>query len=384
MKALWRCRNCGYRVDASWVHVRCPRCLGPLDRLHPIRFDPEQEAADAPGLWRYRHTFAVAEANLRLPTPDVGPTPLQQVHAAGHTLYFKREDRLPTGSVKDRAAAVLLAWAAGQGLNQVAVPATPNTLRAWLAFGRRLGVDLQAYGPPEVLRAFHGRVEAIAVPGPPQAAKEVLLRRDPAVLPPYHPLAVDAYATIAYELVAQLGDAPGTVVAAVGEGTLLLGLGRGFVALWQQGLLPQVPRLVGVEPLPRAALWARARGGREAHLWIRDEAPAPSLETGRRFPWWGDLLLPLVAWSQGAFVAVDEESVARARDILQHRGLYLQPEAAMLWAAWAEHREAWPEPVVLVISGGARVGWRQRLRGYWQQLRQRMTQRSSRPGTGRP
>lgn len=349
------------------MHVRCPRCYGPLDRVSVLRFDPYAEDPQAPGLWRYRHTFAVDLAPRPEATAHVGLTPLQRVQAQGRTLFFKREDSLPSGSVKDRAVAVLAAWAMRQGLEEVATLGTPNTLRAW-AWLAPPNMQVHAYGPALGL-SVPGRMRLVwhAVPGPWQAAKEVLLRAESAVMVPYHPLALDAYATIAYEILAQLGRVPGTVVVPVGEGALLLGLGRGFVALQQAGLIPHVPRLIGVEPLARAALWARARGGREAHLWIREEAPAPSSETGRRFPWWGDLVLPLVAWSQGTFVAVDDAAWKAARNALVRRGLYLQPEAALLWAAWSREGASWPEPVVLVVTGREKTGGMLRAR-VWRYL----------------
>ncbi len=364
---MWRCRNCGREYAWERVHPACPVCLGPLDRTRPITFDPMAEEPEAPGLWRYRRALGLPESEAPLSLGE-GRTPLQPVQGQPG-VYVKREDLNPTGSVKDRAASVLFTWARAQGVRQAATVATPNTLRSWRAYARRAGVRLQAYAarlPQEEPLPRALPVRSLAEDW--HEVLHTLHREQEHVLVPYHPLALDAYATIAYEVVAQLGRAPGTVVVPVGQAAVLLGVGRGFVALHQAGVIDTVPRLMGVEPLARAGLWAMARGGRETHLWVRDPAPAPTVEAGRRFPWWGDLALPLVAWSQGRFVAVDDEAWAQARDALQRAGLYLQPEAALVWAAWVLHGREWVPPVVLVFTGGAQVGSRTRRQPWWQRI----------------
>ncbi len=354
---MWRCRNCGRRFGWERVHPACEVCGGPLDRERPIEFHPQEEKPDAPGLWRYRAALGLPPQGPMVSLGE-GRTPLQPVQVEGHRVYVKREDQNPTGSVKDRAAAVLFAWARGQGVKEVVTLATPNTLRAWKQYARATGIRVRAYVARDVLPVRTSRWTVRSLPGTLSEVLVQLHHEEITVLAPYHPLAVDAYATIAYEIVAQLGGrAPGTVIAPVGQGSLLLGLGRGFLALYQAGVIDQVPCLVGVEPLARAGLWALSKGGRETHLWVREEAPVPTLEAGRRFPWWGDLLLTLVAWSQGRFLAVDEEAWLRARDAFRRVGLYLQPESALVWAGWAAHKEAWTEPVVLILPGGHGSFW---------------------------
>ena len=360
---LWRCRNCQRTYGADWLHPACRVCGGPLDRIRPIRFDPNGERDEAPGIWRYGASFALPH----LPPLSLGEgrTPLQPVQGRGRQVYVKREDANPSGSVKDRAAALLFAWARARQVDRVLTLGTPNTLRAWRLYGRAAKTRLRALAPATEPWAHSRRGGVHLFPGPIWETMTALHREAHPVLTPYHPLALDAYATIAYEVVAQLGRAPGTVVAPVGQGGLLLGIGRGFVALLQAGVIQTMPMLVGVEPLARAGMWALSRGGRETHLWVREEAPVPTPEAGRRFPWWGDLLLQLVAWSQGHFVAVDEEDWSRSRDIFLRTGLYLQPETALVWAAWAVQGRAWPEPVVLVLTGGVRTPlqrWRVRWR----------------------
>lgn len=372
---MWRCRNCQRKYDWAWVHPACPVCFGPLDRQEPIRFRPETEDPQAPGLWRYRAALGLPDSVPPVSLEE-GRTPLQPVRVGEDQVLVKREDLNPTGSVKDRAAAVLFTWARAQGVQRAATLATPNTWRAWQRYARAAGVRLRAYTAREALGEHPGPAAAQEIPGDWHQALTVLHQQEEWVLVPYHPLALDAYATIAYELVAQLGRAPGTVVVPVGQASLLLGIGRGFVALQQAGVIEQMPRLIGVEPLARAGLWAQAHGGRETHLWVRELAPVPTPEAGRRFPWWGDLALYLVAWSQGRFLPVADEEWVQARDAMRRAGLYLQPEAALVWAAWVLHGRDWPRPVVLVFTGGQHVQPRVTGQPWWRRILSKRRERS--------
>src|SRR3972149_5617895 len=55
------------------------------------------------------------------------------------------------------------------------------------------------------------------------------------------PFGLAGIATLAYELVEQLGAAPGAVILPVGHGTLMLGLHRGFLAMLPAGARPPPP-----------------------------------------------------------------------------------------------------------------------------------------------
>jgi threonine synthase len=83
-----------------------------------------------------------------------------------------------------------------------------------------------------------------------------------------NPIAVEAYRTIAYEIVEQLGGrAPDWVVIPVSYGDCLAGVQRGFAHLAENGRIAQAPRLAAVEP--HGAL------GRALASGIDGQRPAP-------------------------------------------------------------------------------------------------------------
>jgi threonine synthase len=88
----------------------------------------------------------------------------------------------------------------------------------------------------------------------------------------YLPHVLAGYATLAFELYEQMGGAPGTVVMPAGQGNLLLGATRGFVALKSAGLIERAPngRRPGLSLRPLWALFPQGQpgwfsgGGRDA------------------------------------------------------------------------------------------------------------------------
>ena len=166
----------------------------------------------------------------------------------------------------------------------------------------------------------------------------------------YLPFGLPGIATIAYELVEQVGQMPGSVVAPVGHGGLLLGIAKGFEALASAGIIPAQPVLVGVQARACAPLWALATQGVAGLAWVTEgETAAEGVRV--RQPMRGDALLAAVEASHGRFVAVEEEAILPARDALALTGLFVEPTSAIVWAALGEIAAELPEPIVLILTG---------------------------------
>jgi threonine synthase len=166
----------------------------------------------------------------------------------------------------------------------------------------------------------------------------------------YLPFNLPGYATLAFELVEQLNDRPGTVVVPVGQGGLILGLARGFAALREAGIIPQIPQLFGVQARACAPFWALATYGPPGLGWV---AEAETLAEGIRVrhPVRGDAVFQAVEASQGGFLAVDEREILPARDELAQQGFYVEPTSAVVWPALAQLPGDTPMPVVAVLTG---------------------------------
>jgi threonine synthase len=330
-----------------------------LDPLPP--FDPGKIEQDLPGIWRYRHTFGLP-AGAPVLSLGEGSTPLILSQAFGRQVALKCEYLNPTGSFKDRGSAPILSFLCARGVEAAVEDSSGNAGASFAAYSARAGIQARVFVPdsasgPKRLQIEAYGAELVRIMGPRSNATEAVRRAasggavyaSHASLPHNLP----GYATLAYELFEQLSGPPGTVVAPVGQGGLLLGIGRGFASLQSAGLISRLPRLVGVQARACAPLWALFSFGGAGLGWA---AEGPTLAEGIRVrsPLRGDALLKKIAESGGTVLAVDEEEILPGQDALARGGFYVEPTSAVVWGALHAlftGSPDTPEPVVVVLTG---------------------------------
>lgn len=354
----WKCTNCGLPYPEEGLPYRCPRCGGVFDRAAPLHYDAQAIDARQPGLWRFAPLWGWAEG-IEPVSLGEGHTPLVWTQGFERRVALKLEGLNPTGSHKDRGTAPLVAFLKARGVTEAVEDSSGNAGASLAAYAARAGIHARIFvpayaaGPKRAQIAAYG-AEVVPVEGPRSQAAEATRQaaEDGAVYAShaYLPFGLDGFATIAWELAEQMADPPGTIVAPVGQGSLLLGIARGAEALVNAGVWPKMPLLVGVQALACAPLYALARGGREALAWVTE---GETLAEGVRIlrPVWGDALMDFLSRYPGAFVAVEEDAIRRGREELARRGFYVEPTSAIVWDALAQIASWAPEPIVLILTG---------------------------------
>lgn len=328
------CAGCGRSYPAIGLPARCPDC-GSLYR--PV----------APAFTRPAVTLGE------------GDTPLVWAEFGGRRVGLKCEFQNPTGSFKDRGAAVLVSALAARGIRAVVEDSSGNAGAALAAYCARAGIRATVFVPssasgPKLAQIAAYGAEVVRVAGPRDNATAAAIEAAATgtvyashALLPFHPA---GYATIAAELARQTGGAgPGTVMAPAGQGGLLLGLAIGFEHLRASGAISRVPRLVGVQARACAPLVRRFEGVSEP---AADAADSPTMAEGVRVsaPARADEVVTAVRATGGRILAVNEERILPARDELAHAGLYVEPTSALVLAALAQAPDL-PDPVALVLTG---------------------------------
>jgi threonine synthase len=354
------CTNCHRPYPEQGASYHCPACGGLFDISELPAFDPNQVDPLQPGLWRYRQALGLPGGAPQV-TLGEGNTPLVESEAFGRAVFFKCEYQNPTGSFKDRGSAVIASFLKSRRVEKAVEDSSGNAGASFAAYAARARIAARIYLPdsasgPKRLQIQAYGVELVRIMGPRSNATRALvlaLEKEPDLVYASHaylPVNLAGYATMAYEMVEQLGQAPGAVVAPAGQGGLLLGLGRGFESLQRAGQIEQVPHLVGVQARACAPLWALYAYGPAGLHWVTEE---PTLAEGVRVsqPLRGDALLNLLAAHGGRLLAVDEQEILPGRDELAHRGFYVEPTSAIVWNAMAQASGSLPEPVVVVLTG---------------------------------
>lgn len=340
------CRACGERRAPGSVDYRCAACGGEL----VVRYAEVGAIDDSqPGMWRYRARLPVTgdvapvwlgEGGTPL-VPLVGPT----AEATGAHVSVKCEHLGPTGSFKDRIAAVAATLARHRGLRGLAGTSSGNGGAAAAAYATRAGLPLQLFAlsgvPAEKLaqlRALGARVAVVEGVGYDAATTEATARAvaeraaAAGVFPfltggRFSPEAMEGAKTIAYEVLEQDPDVE-VIYAPVGGGGLLAALGRGLQELRSTGV--RIPRLVAVQPSGCATL-APALDGDPSGL----DGPVTSAISGLQV---GILFDPTgapeaVRGTGGHLVEVDDDDIYHAQELLvRENGVLVEPAGATAFA----------------------------------------------------
>ncbi len=351
-----RCIRCGSLHAATGRELGCPACQ------HSVPANFEVVAPSAPwavderarGMWRYASRLPVpAAAAVSL---GEGATPMLDCPRLG--AMAKCEFVNPTGSFKDRLAATAISWAKANGLPGVVAASSGNAGAAVAAYASRAGLPCLIL----TTRAFPGTMQrqmrsygamVVATPTAPDRwtlAREVTRRwgwlpvsnvTDPPV--GSHPVGIEGYRTIAYEIAAE--GVPAAVVVPVGYGDSIAGIWRGFADLLALGRLKKAPRMVAAESY--GSLKAALDGGAEGPA---DTKGSGSIAHSAAVPRSTHQALHAIRASGGTAIPVtDAEAVQARRDLARQEGLLVEISSAMALAA-ARKLPAADGPVVCLLT----------------------------------
>jgi threonine synthase len=324
-------------------------------------------------MWRYR---------ALLPLPEGGPAhPLETGYGVGGTplvdaprlaaefgvkrLWVKDEGRNPTGSLKDRASALVVAAAVRTGQNVVCTASSGNAAAALAGCCAAAGITCVVFVPSDTasakirqLLAYGASVFAVrdgyeaAVQLSYEAADRFgWLCRSTA----YNPLTAEGKKTAAFEIIEQLGfRAPSVVLVPAGDGNILTGLYRGFVDAVRMGWAEAVPRLVAVQSEQAPALY---RAWQSGHVEVEPyDAVSIAESINVALPQDGFRALRAVRESGGSVITVPDSMLGAAvHQLAQGSGVFAEPSAATALAGLAGLKArgqlAADDEVVLVSTG---------------------------------
>lgn len=377
-----RCPVCDRRYDLAEVAYFCPACgmVGTLDVLfdYPAlaaRLDRDALAASSDvSMWRWRPLLPIAPQTPITPL-RVGGTPLFEApRVAAHLglshVWIKDDGQNPTGSLKDRASALVTARAVEIGAPVVSAASTGNAAAALAGVVASMNagdVSCMIFVPasaPEAkiaqLLIYGARV--LLVEGSYDQAFDLCFElslsegwycRNTAI----NPFTTEGKKTVSYEIAAGLGwQMPDVVVVSVGDGNILAGVYKGFYDLHQLGWIERIPRLIGVQAEGSRALvdaWERGLAP-EAMMPMPADTIADSISAG--LPRDRAKALRAVRTTGGAFVAVPDSAILAAMPALAQRsGVFAEPAAAAVFAG-AQHavQSGWIKPeesALLLLTG---------------------------------
>jgi len=290
-----------------------------------------------------------------------GNTPLVWAEAFGRKVAFKCEYQNPTGSFKDRGSAALVTFLKSRGVTEAVEDSSGNAGASFAAYAARAGIRARVFVPESASGPKRRQIEAygaelVPVVGPRSNAAEAVRKAADAgavyASHAYLPFNLPGYATIADEIVAQVGRVPSAVIIPAGQGGLLLGAWRGFEALNQARVQKEAPRMIGVQAEACNPLVTRSQKLKacpEPRRRVEGQTLAEGVRVTNPLRW--EAVQKAVKESGGRWMAVEEKDILPGRDAMAQKGFYVEPTSAIVWRALEEILPDLPDPVVIVLTG---------------------------------
>jgi threonine synthase len=356
------CAACG----GCWEHGagfawRPPTAAGSgLRRWAPaLGLDPDElparDLATPPSLYLASGAASAASAARATAGPVSGSsgasTSAAGSSAAAPGVWIFQQGSVPCGSYKERGAEVMIAAAARRGIRELFLDSSGNAGIAVARAAADRGIGCTVLVPAttpaakvERIRAAGARAEVI--PGDRDAthvAAQEWRRRLPYAAPFFQPAFVAGVATLAWDLVEELGaPPPAHWLLPAGNGPLLLGVALGLSCLMRAGRLDRLPALHAVQLDGYASLSPDGPG---------QARPGPPVASGiaiARPPRRADLLR-LIDASGGGVIRVGEEEIALARRELAERGWPADATGAAAFAGYRRRADLQAGGTCLVI-----------------------------------
>jgi len=346
-----QCVHCSRTYSTEEVDYFCPACgyhEGILDVLYDYEAARQELNAETLAgnrefaMWRYLPLLPVARREL-IPHLQVGWTPLYETEKLAAELgtarcWVKDEGRNPTASFKDRASAVGVVKALEKKVAEITCASTGNAASSLAGFAAALGIPATIFVParaPEAkvaqLLVYGARV--FSVQGTYDEAWELCMKasaefgwynRNCAV----NPYLIEGKKTVSLELAEQFarlkpGSFPDWVAVSVGDGCTIGGVWKGLKEMHQLGILPRLPRILGVQAegcQPLVTAWREQRG----LIACEARTLADSIAVGhpRNFA----KGMRAITESGGAFIAVSDEEILESITILARKaGVFGEP-----------------------------------------------------------
>jgi len=331
-----RCSECGavYPLNTrAWV---CEACGGLLELAIAPAFDAAQIARSDATLWRYRAFLPLAE-NAVPTSMGEGWTPLIPLQYSARKIYCKLDFLNPTGSFKDRGAAVMVSAVKAFGYTRLVEDSSGNAAASLAGYAAYAGLRATIFAPAHAspmklaqIQAYGATLEKIqgARERAADAARDAARQHGAYYASHYYnPYYIAGLQTTAWEIWEQLGRAPDVVIVPAGHGTNLVGIYRGFRALREANVISKMPRLFAAQAAPIAPLAAAfERGDAKPALVEPHNTIAEGIAISQ--PAHGVEILRGLRETNGAAIAATEDEIRAARLTLARHGIFVEPTSA--------------------------------------------------------
>lgn len=354
-KFTYHCTDCGKQIPATGILYVCPDCSAKQQPGQPpwgvlkVVYHPDLlKGKSFNDLEKNQFLDLLPIRSLKsLPFLKTGQTPLYRIEklngaSLSHSLLLKDDSQNPTFSFKDRASAMVTAFASENGIDTIVAASTGNAGSSLAGMCAAQGQKAVIFAPARAPKAkltqilMYGAV-LVPVDGNYDSAFDLSIEatrrfgwynRNTA----FNPLTIEGKKTVSFELFSQLkGRLPDRIFVPVGDGVIISGVYKGFEDLMRLGIIDRMPVIVAVQAEGSSNVIDNI-GKKEFHPTSSHTiADSISVDIPRNFR----MAAGYIAKYKGLTAKVtDKEILEASGELARTTGIFAEPAAAAAYAGY--------------------------------------------------
>jgi len=355
----YHCISCGKDWDAASFRYLCPDCskdnrqnTAPKGVLL-LHYHAENE--DVKLLEKDDLLMKLWPINSRksLPPLKIGHTPLYcfrhlDKESLNFELYIKDDSQNPSYSFKDRASALVSAYAKENGIQTIVTASTGNagsSLAAVCASQQQKAVILLPKSAPlaKLVQVEMYGAELIKVDGNYDKAfdesihlseKNGWFNRNTA----YNPLTIEGKKSVCFEILEQLdNNVPDMIFVPVGDGVIISAVFKGFEDLLKLGLIDKMPVIVAVQAEKSANIVDNIDKDKPEFPPATTRADSISVDIPRNFY----VAKHYLTKYESVFIKVQDQQIMQAAyKMSSSYGIFAEPASSAAFAGFLKYKES--------------------------------------------
>lgn len=331
------CMHCGKEYTPEPLLIRCD-CGSALWVKPEKSFSKSDLITDDFSMWRYSKAYPLDKASVEISFNET-ITPLAVAKIGNVNILVKMDSLMPTGSFKDRGAAMVINYLNTQGIRSISEDSSGNGGSAYAGYAAKGNFECNIFVPAgtslgkTVQTQFYG-ARCLEIEGSREDVAQAAMNSKEThgsyyVGHNWHPLFIEGVKSIAYEIWEQCGYlAPDNFIVPAGNGSLLAGAYLGFQELLDGGAIDKMPRLFGIQT-EGIQPFVQQFNGENIEIGSTDTlAEGIKIQCSSRI----DEIISFVRQSNGGFVSVNEPQIEDALRSMGKQGFFIEPTSAVAFA----------------------------------------------------
>ena len=361
-KFFYECVDCGKTYESSQIKYLCTDCEKQNDKNNPpkgvlktvynyneLNLKYKQNVFDNLEKSGFIDLLPIKSLES-LPFLKVGNTPLYKVSSIDNNnfdfeLYIKDDSQNPTFSFKDRASAIVSAFAKENNIDTIVAASTGNagsSLAGICAAQRQKAIIFVPAAAPKakLTQIMMYGAQLVPVDGTYDNAFDMSIEatrkhgwynRNTA----FNPLTIEGKKTVSFELFSQLNkNLPDRIFVPVGDGVIISGVYKGFEDLLNLGIIDKIPVIVAVQAIGSSNIINNINSDKFISTPSNTLADSISVDIPRNF----NMAKKYIKENFGETILVSDEEIIAASKVLSSRtGIFAEPAASAAFAGFLSY-----------------------------------------------